>query len=273
MITSMQNPLIRSFVALHDAKGRKEAKAFLIEGLRFVEEAVEARAPFAEVVYVESLTADERGARLLRSLDRTGVKLVEVDERVLRVAAQTKTPQGLVAKLHQPALTHAPAWTTATRLIVVDRVQDPGNLGTIIRTAAANAMDGVYLLAGTVDLHNDKVLRSTMGALFRVPIYTEVGPDEIVRVCNGSGLRLTVAMMHGAHLPHEARLSEGIALVVGNEGAGVCQALIEQAGQTVRIPMPGEAESLNVAVAAGILMYESTRQLLTKAHNGNDEPS
>lgn len=260
MITSTHNPAIRSFTALHDAKGRREANAFLIEGLRFVEEAVDAQAPISEVVYVESLSLEERGSRLLNNLDRMGAKLVLADERVLKAVSQTKNPQGVVAKLQQPTPIGKRLWSSDSRLVVVDRVQDPGNLGTIIRTSAANAMDGVYILQGTVDLYNDKVLRSTMGALFRVPIYTEVGVDEIVGICRESGLCLSVAMMEGSYLPYEAQLREGFALVVGNEGAGVCETLIECAGQTVSIPMPGETESLNVAVAAGILMYESTRQ-------------
>ncbi len=262
MITSTQNPVVKSFAALHDAKGRRETKAFLIEGLRFVEEAVEANIPIDEAIYVATLMADGRGARLLRQLAQVGVRLTQADERVLKHVAQTKSPQGIVAKIGHAALRQHRVWTTASRLVVVDRVQDPGNLGTIIRTAAANAIDGVYLLQGTVDLFNDKVLRSTMGALFKIPIYSEIGLDELNGVLAQAGLKLTVAMMNGSLLPHEAKLTEGFALVVGNEGAGVCQELIERAHQTIRIPMPGETESLNVAVAAGILMYESTRQRL-----------
>lgn len=230
----------------------------MAEGVRLVEEALSAGITFRGVVASRALAESPRGAELLRALADRAVLVEEVSERQLEQIADTDTPQGVVAVLEPRR------WTLAdvrpqpgAPALVLDGVQDPGNVGTLLRTAFALGAAGAVLLPGTADPDNPKVLRAAMGATFRLP--TAIAADGELRKWAGElGVSLWVSATEGTPLGR-LRPPERLAVVVGNEGAGVRPAVRELAAESVAVPLARGAESLNVAVAAGIILFEVRR--------------
>lgn len=236
-------------------KAREREALFVVEGIRAVEELVKSPLETVGALLAPQLTESTRGAALRDSLLARGIVISEVSEREFQSAAETESPQGVlaVAKVPRRSLDSLSA-TTALRLLVLDAVQDPGNVGTIVRTAAAMGADATVALPGTVDLWNAKVVRSAMGAHFRHYAF-HTSWEELQGFLIAQQVTLWGADGGGAPLdttPPPARL----ALAVGNEGAGLTDSVRQAAGALVSLPIAPFVESLNVAVAAGILLYE-----------------
>ena len=247
-ITSLKNPKIQAWKSLKDRKGRKESGCFLVEGRKMVEEAL------ASSFQVETVLADDE--RVAEFALPAGVPLVTMPPHVLAAVCDTKTPQGIAAVVR---LQDAPA--LGQRLVVLDGVQDPGNVGTILRTADAAGFDGVLLSQQCADVFSPKVLRATMGSIFRMAIrVTEDLPGEL-EALRGDGVSVISSQLDGEPFYERSPVGERFALIIGNEGNGVSDEVKAVATHKVRLPMRGGAESLNAAVAAGIMMYELTREL------------
>lgn len=246
---------------LANRRFREREGRFLAEGVRFVEEALRSGWTVEMVIYCPLLTSSERGCALLREAREAGVTLQEVPDSLLVELADTETPQGVIAVIRRPVVDLAAAIESGKNsfLVLVDGVRDPGNLGTIIRAADAFGAGGVVLLKGTVDLYNPKTLRSTMGSLFHLPVVMAERAEAIDRLIK-AGFRLIVGVPGGIVPLYDADLDGQVVLVVGNEASGAGTDVLELADGVVTIPMPGRAESLNVAVAAGIMMYELVRR-------------
>lgn len=258
-ITSQQNALIKETRALGLQRKEREARGLAVaEGVRLVEEAAAAKAAVDWFLYTPELAGRERGAALVQALMGLGARGYQVPENVLAKAAGTESPQGIVA-VWSPR-----AWTwedlKSGPLLLCDGLQDPGNLGTVIRTAEAMGSGGVLLTGEGVDPYNPKVIRSAMGSLFRLPVIATAEPEQAADRLSGRGIRVVVAEAEGAFLPWQIDLAGPVALVIGSEAHGPSPALVATADATVRIPMPGRVESLNAAVAASLLLYESVRQ-------------
>ena len=247
-ITSLKNPKILAWKALKDRKGRKESGCFLVEGRKMVEEALASAFP------VEAVLAD---AERVDSFDLpAGVPLVTLPAHVLAAVCDTKTPQGVAAVVR---MVQSPA--PGSRLAALDGVQDPGNVGTILRTADAAGFDGVLLSQQCADVFSPKVLRATMGSIFRMAIrITDDLPGELTALRDG-GFSILSSQLDGEPFYHRQPVGERFVLVIGSEGNGVTDEVKALATHRVRLPMRGGAESLNAAVAAGIMMYELTREL------------
>jgi len=257
MITSSQNPKLKLARALQGrARERYEQGAFLAEGVRLVEEAANRKWGFRFVLYDE--TASERGTSLVESLRARGVECEEVSPSLMQSLGDTETSQGILAVLDYSLL---PIPHSLDFILIPDQVRDPGNLGTLIRTAAAAGVQAVLLPPETTDAFAPKVVRAGMGAHFRLPIQA-LGWDEIERVCKQAGLRVFLADMAGPAC-WETDFRAPLALVVGGEAAGASQAARKLANTMVGIPMPGETESLNAGVAGSVLMFEVMRQRST----------
>lgn len=265
MITNLQNEQIKELVRLQLRKGRKETGAFLIEGVRFVEEALKAGVKPVKIVVSPKLTETGRGQELLDRCREQGCPVLEVEQRVLAKIADTEQPQGIVAVVTQPHNSWPdilegrkdkgiPLW------LVVDGVQDPGNLGTIIRTAHAAGISGICMTPGTVDLFNPKTLRSTMGSIFHLTVLQGVEPLEILEEAKSRDWQVVVGDIAGELEYFQVDFQKATLLVVGSETQGPSQQFVESATHRVKISMPGEAESLNVAVAAGVMLFEGVRQ-------------
>ncbi|HEX9703692.1 MAG TPA: RNA methyltransferase [Gemmatimonadales bacterium] len=233
-----------------------------MEGIRLVEEALAAGLVFRGAVVSTTLARTARGGELREELEQRGVPVEEVSERTFAQLADTETPQGIVAVVQSRKWTVAEFGTApGGALLVVDGVQDPGNVGTLIRTAHALGAAGTVVLRGTADVHAPKTMRSAMGATFRHPVVA-MDDNAFITWARKAGVTLWATAADGA--PIERALRElrsdspagPVAVIVGNEGAGIRPALNAISARRVAIPLAQGAESLNVAVAAGILLYQ-----------------
>lgn len=253
MITSTHNEKIKWLRALQtQPRLRREEAVFVIEGVRLAEEALAAGWPTRLVVYSDEL--NERGLAVVAGFTERGVAVEAASPQVLRAASDTEAPQGLVAALDYRAL---PLPDELDFVLIPDRMRDPGNLGTMLRTAAAAGVQALLCPPETVDAFAPKVLRSAMGAHFRLPVHL-LEWDEIAARTERLGLVVADAEKGEPYDRFDFRAP--LALVVGSEADGAGPQARRLAEGYVRIPMPGAAESLNAAVAAGILMFEAVRQ-------------
>jgi TrmH family RNA methyltransferase len=252
----MRSSLLTLIRNLHDRKGRRREAMALAEGVRLVEEAVAAGIPIRGVVLDADAPTDRRRKALVALLEARGVPMESVPAKAFASLAATEQPQGVIAVVEPPAWGLADLPPTGV-VLVLDAVQDPGNVGTLLRTASALGAAGAVLLKGTADPFNAKVVRAAMGATFRFPHVTAT-PEEFLAWALASGRFVWVADMDGEPVA-TARLPNPLALIVGNEGAGVRPELAAAAHGRVAIPLAPGVESLNVAVAAGIILFEATR--------------
>lgn len=252
MITSSQNLKLKLVRALLGRpKERREEGAFVAEGVRLVEAAFEAGWPFRFVIYDDSLS--ERGKSLVKHLASYGIAVEEVAQSLMTPLSETETPQGLLAVLE---LTQLPITAHPAFILVPDQIRDPGNLGTLLRSAAAAGADAVLLPPETTDAFAPKVVRAGMGAHFRLPIHALTW-EEIKRA--SAGLKFFLADMTGKPC-WETDLRQPLALVVGGEAEGASEQARKLARQKIGIPMRGGMESLNAGVAGSVLMFEVVRQ-------------
>lgn len=262
MITSNSNPRVKQ-VALWQskAKERRAAGVYLVEGYKMYEEAPEDR---IREVYVSEDALDkigeEPGMRSLRDkLDRTGYEAVAPE--VFRKMSDTQTPQGILCVMERREYGLEPMLAAPCPLIVVlENLQDPGNLGTIVRTGEGAGVTGIIMGAGTADIYNPKAIRATMGSIFRVPFTYSADLVGLVGKMREKGIRTYAARLDGRTLYGRFSFRQGTAFLVGSEGGGLTGALADAADDYLRIPMSGGVESLNAAVAASLLMYEARRQ-------------
>jgi len=230
-----------------------------VEGVRLVEEALSAGVPITGALIAADLERTSRGAALRAELESRGIPIEAVSARVFAPLADTDTPQGIVAVI-EPKRWVVDDFDLASGgvVLIIDGVQDPGNVGTLLRTAHGLGAVGTVVLRGTADILGPKTLRAAMGANFRHPVATLDDPAFITWT-KTRGITLWATAADGVPITRLKRGTGPIGVIVGNEGAGIRPALNAVAAQRVAIPMAGGAESLNVAVAAGILLYEVLR--------------
>jgi RNA methyltransferase, TrmH family len=258
--TSKDGTLLTTIRDLARRRGRERRGLALAEGIRLVEEALAAGTPVRGAAVSPALEATPRGRALKLALAERGVRLVEVSPAELDALADTEHPQGVVAVVEPRVWSLADVPTApGSVVLVLDAVQDPGNVGTMLRTALGLGAAGVVALKGTAELANPKVLRGSMGAAFRLPAVSADGGALLAWV-EERGAELWIAAADGEAVASGGRgRRPPLALVVGNEGAGVSPAIAAAARRRVAIPLAPGVESLNVAVAAGILLHEVMR--------------
>lgn len=240
---------------LRRRKSRERQGLFVAEGVRSVEELLGSPLAVRGILTAPQLAEAPRGRALLQRIADSTVEQAAVNEAEFRSAAETESPQGVlaIAEIPERALS-ALAGVTPLRLLVLDALQDPGNVGTILRTAAALGADATVALPGTVDLWNAKVVRSAMGAHFRHQAF-HVTAEQLVEFLGSESIPLWGADVEGTPI-ETVSAPQRLALAVGNEGAGLSSSLRERASATVSLPITQSVESLNVAVATGILLYQ-----------------
>lgn len=251
-ITSRANPLMRQIRKLRDErKARRSEGLYLCDGVKMLEEAIKWRAPVHTVVLSENLASTPVPA---------GVRTVLVSAEVMRSISPMEAPQGALFLVQAPNLT-PPEVLDKNRYLILDGLQDPGNVGTILRTADAFGCGGVLLTNRCADPLNPKAVRATMGAIFRTPIW-EIDAEALPALLKRSHLTLAATALRDdtVSLP-EADLSRS-AVIIGSEGKGVSPALLEQCDATVKIPMEPTCESLNAAAAAAVVLWEQYRRAL-----------
>ncbi len=258
MITSTSNPKIKQLVQLQKKKKvRDEKNVFLIEGIRMFEEIP--REDILEIYCTESFY--DKNPTALEVYKQTRIKIEILSDIVFQKVSETKTPQGILAVVKKRSyelekiLAHPNA-----HILVLDAVQDPGNVGTIIRTAEAAGVTGIILSCDTADIYQPKVIRSTMGAIFRVPCVYVENLENSIEIMKNLRIRIYAAHLKGKLCYNEVTYDKKIAFLIGNEGNGLSDEVANTADSWVKIPMEGQVESLNVATATTILVYEVYRQ-------------
>lgn len=253
MIESLQNPKVKRWAELHTRKGREKHRAYMLEGIRLVEQALESNAPVEALIWRVGQTLP-----ILHSLPAY-IEQWQVSEAVFKKLSTTENSQGVIAVV----TIHTPPWgtdvITGNLFLLVDAVQDPGNLGTIIRAADAAGVDAIILGDGTVDVYNPKTVRSTMGSLFHVPIYT-MPLEQAIQQLQQQGVEIVAASLDTDRYYDRHTFAERVGIIVGNEGNGIRAEIEALAKHKVKIPIYGKAESLNVAIATSLLLYEARRR-------------
>ena len=266
-ITSGENPLIKEVLRLKQRKHREREGNYLIEGTHLLFEALSTGAAVSTVLFRDSSRsqATMEMEELQGLLRLANVSMVAMADDAFDRLAETETPQGVMGIVARRETTEETFFSGTDRpgtfnYLVLDRLQDPGNVGTVIRTADALGVTGIIVIKGTADVYNPKVVRAASGSLFRVPLLFLESGTVAIELLTDKGIRLAVAVPDGDKPLFRESLSEGVALVIGNEGGGVSSEFWEAATLRVNIPMHPGVESLNAAVAAGILLYEAARQ-------------
>jgi TrmH family RNA methyltransferase len=253
MITSINNPRVKLLRRLQNHRGIREKEGvFIIEGTRLISEAISAQAPIRMAFHTDHL--DENGRGLIHNMQRLGAEIFAVSDEIMSACSDTVAPQGILAVLSIP---ERPIPRDVNLALILDRITDPGNLGTILRTALATGVDAVLLTEGTVDAYNPKVVRSAMGAHFHLPIVRS-SVEELAQYM--AGLQLYMADVRAQRSYLEVDWREPAGLIIGSEANGVQPAVEKIAAHRVRVPMPGKTESLNAAVTTAVILYEIIRQ-------------
>lgn len=256
-IESKENKLFKDTKKLKEKKWRIKNKKYLIEGVRIVEEAIKAKVKI-DAIFLEE---DLEDPRINAFLEGQSFNSYVLSKELFKSLCSTETPQGVIAIVD---LSNSIEKKNGNFYILADKVQDPGNMGTIIRTAHAANAKGVIITKGTVDIYNEKTIRSTMGSIFYLPVI-EDQDLECTKKLIDNGYKLLVSALDAEKNFFEEDLSGNYIIAVGNEGNGVSNEIKDLATVKVKIPMPGEAESLNVSVACAIMIYEKVRQNLSNA--------
>ena len=259
-ITSRDNSLLRHARAVRDGKN---PESIFVEGTRLCEEALTSGLPIEAVIFSEELARKEKPASLIERFEKVPTKLAEVSEKLLASISYTKTPQGIVVLATHPRSdqkSFKAKQPASPFLVIMHGVNNPVNVGAILRTAEAAGATGAITTAYTADPFSPKSLRGAMGSAFRLPIWTGGSYDEVIAWCGKRGIRTLCADAEASKTHAEVNWRGPCALIVGPESTGLSSGEIALANEAVRIPMHGSVESLNVAVATGILLYEAARQ-------------
>lgn len=252
-IESKENAFFKLAKKLKDRKGRSKEQKYIIEGFRLIQEAFKAGCK------VDSIVVNNDGEKKINQYLEQYIDCVKVylmEDSLFSQLTSTENPQGIIALLE---IEDNRENLNGDFYLLCDKVQDPGNLGTIIRTAHAAGVTGIILTKGTVDIYNDKVIRSTMGSIFYVPIIHD-NDLTFLKGLKDDGFSLVATSLQESKDFFREDLSGKIILSVGNEGNGISDEIFEMADIKVKIPMPGGAESLNVAIATSIILFERVRQ-------------
>jgi TrmH family RNA methyltransferase len=263
-ITSPSNPHIRDILSSLRKRPGDEERLFLVEGIHLLEMALSSSADIREIFFTNLFRNRPEGNILLdqsRSDDKE-IKYFEVSDQILGKLTETETPQGIAALVSKKALSVSDlALGKRPFIIVLDKIQDPGNLGTIIRTADASGADAVIILPGTCDVYMQKTIRSTAGSIFNIPV-VQAPLEVLVPFLQARGIKIVAASTAAEMSVFEAGLDMPLALVFGNEARGLSSEVLAIADLRLKIPVLGGAESLNVASSAAICIYETVRQRL-----------
>lgn len=264
MITSTSNQQMKNISALlKKSKERKNTKTFVVEGPRMV---VETPVDKLKSVYVaEGFTQNTDNKQILKEIqkkcEQANAVYEVVADPVFKSVSDTQTPQGIMAVVAMPEYTLEQLLDgEKTHLLILESIQDPGNLGTMVRTGEGAGVTGIIMNKTTVDLFNPKTIRSTMGSIYRVPFYVAEDLPALMGELQTKGISLYAAHLKGEHSYDEEDYTSGCGFLIGNEGNGLSDEIANLADTYIKIPMEGQVESLNAAISATLLMYEANRQ-------------
>jgi TrmH family RNA methyltransferase len=264
LVTSTANPLVRRMRALVARAGEDTC---LVEGPRLLLEAIAANATILEVAVTLEAEADPRNISVFAALGARGLAWRRFEPRLLASLSSLEHAQGILAILEKPHLRLDAAFAGTPLVLIAVGVQDPGNVGGLVRSAEAAGASGVLLTRGSADPFSWKALRGSMGSAFRLPLATGLTTQEAMALCHRHGLRTASAVAREGMAPREADLTGPLALLLGSEAAGLPDEIVAASDLRLTIPLCSPVESLNVGVAAGILLFEAARQRSDKSGN------
>lgn len=262
IITSNQNKFIKMAASLKEKKYRDELSLFVVEGVRLVEEAAQSNWQVEACIYIAEAKEDKRIQEVLSLLQSKDCRIIEVSAAIYGKITEVKQPQGIMAimKKYEYKLTESLVGVEKPFFVVLDEVQDPGNVGTVIRTAAAAGCTGILLTKGCADVFAAKVVRASMGSLFHVPIFENLTQGEVVDCLSQHDISILATSLESSTIYFQIDFNKPVAVVFGNEGNGVSLQLLEESKERLHIPLLGNVESLNVAASAAVILYEAVRQ-------------
>lgn len=259
-ITSNSNSTIKEVKSLNRRKERWKKQLFIVEGVKIVEECIDNNYPLFYIIYCDDLFDAQGGMELFKKIQHSD-RLINIPVELYKGISDTENPQGILAvsRFNIEPIENIDIEKNPF-ILLLDKVQDPGNMGTIIRTGDAFGADGIIVTEGCVDIYNPKVVRATMGSIFRVPIYHEGDTVKTVESLRDKGVQILSTSLRESQYIENIDFKESCMFIIGNESKGVSQSLNDLADKLIKIPMIGEAESLNVAIASSIIMYEAMKQ-------------
>ena len=260
-ITSKDNELIKHIRKLKDKKYRDESNEYVVEGVKLVEEAVKENAKIKQIIICDDC---EKNSYIPQEMmyEIAKYECISVSDKIFNIITQVTNPQGIMAIIEKNAQ-NAKIDYTQDIIVVLDDVQDPGNLGTILRTVDSIGLNQIIVSKGTADAFNSKVVRSTMGAIFRIKIIEVENLAQAIKEMRKHHFKLMVTSLQTKNSIYDIDFNKKI-IVIGNEANGVSKEIQDMADEKAKIPMLGRTESLNASVAAGVVMYEYVRQKLSK---------
>lgn len=262
IITSSDNDIYKSFAKLYKRKYRDREGMYIIEGINLIKEALKNGAKLKSV-FLRKDFDDAAAEELIAKLEEK-VPVYMLSKELFDRTVDTETPQGIAAVSFRPVYTEESFFEGTDNVIVLDSLQDPGNIGTVIRSADAAGFSGAVVLKGTADLFSPKTVRAAAGSLYRVKLLYLNDPEDAVNILHKYGFKVAATSPYAKKLVYDTDISEKTAIVIGNEANGVRENLKELADENIKLPMAGNIESLNAAVAAAVVMYESVRQRIMK---------
>lgn len=257
MMCAISNSIQKEVKLLHKRKNRDERKLFFIEGIRFVKEAIQEDINIKYIIISDKLKDDKEVNEILKNAK---VNIYIATDKIIKELSDTDTPQGIIAVIPYLQFLDDTKDNKNNTYLILDSVQDPGNMGTIIRTADATGVNKIILSKGCVDIYNPKVLRATMGSIFRTNI---VLVDELrcyIRELKNQNFMVFAAHLGGVKNYFEVNLKNNVAIVIGNEANGIREEVANECSGLIKIPMLGKIESLNAGVSASVILYEILRQ-------------
>lgn len=267
VITSKDNETIKHIKKLNEKKYRDEKQKYIIEGIKIVEEAIQEKAEIEKIIICkENLEANEIPETLIQKIEKykseykCNCECIYVTEKIFKTLTQVTNPQGIIAVIRKENVTDIKY--SEDIIVVLDNVQDPGNLGTILRTVDSIGLKQLIVSKGTADIYNPKVVRSTMGAIFRVKVLEKENLKEAIEEMRQHQYKLVATSLQTEKEIYDINYDKKI-IVMGNEANGVERVIQDIADERVKIPMLGKTESLNVSIATGIILYEYVRQKIS----------
>ena len=255
VITSKDNEIVKHIRKLRDKKWRDEKGEFVIEGAKMIEEAVREKARIKMVVVCEELNQNPIPKDVLYKVAKE--KIIYVNDKVFKILTDVNSPQGILAVIEKN--TEKEIDFSKELFLILDNIQDPGNMGTILRTADSVNLTQIIVPKGNADCYNPKVVRSTMGAIFRVNVIEVDDLKKAIKEMKKHKIQILATDLETDFSIYDVDYKKS-AIIIGNEGNGVSEEVLELADKRIKIPMPGKTESLNAAVATGIILYQAIRK-------------
>lgn len=265
IISSSQNTKVKYLNKLYRSRNRRQEGVFILEGKRLIEAALAGEADFKQVFLTPAFSKSAENDNLLAKL-KLKADFIYLKANLLEATASTVNPQGILAVVKESVFKGNDFYQKRDKILLLDRIQDPGNMGTMIRTAAAAGFQGIISLKGSVDIYNQKVIRATMGAIFSIAIRQKLSQKEFLAEIRkeAKNYELLAAAPKADNYHFEHNYNDKLILMIGNEANGLAPELLQKASSKIKIPLVGEIESLNAAVAASVISFEILSQQLKK---------